>query len=60
MIALYTIGTVSCGMMAYNTTDMYPIPGSLYTAGQLGMAGDIVIDDPFYNDRCEIVFWLSR
>ena len=39
-IALYTISTVSWGMMACDTIDMYSIPRSLYTAGQLGMAGD--------------------
>ena len=37
--------------MACNTMDMYSIPGSLYTAGQLWMAGDIGIDEPFYNDQ---------
>ena len=50
-IALYTMSTVSWGMMACNTMDMYPISGSLYTAGQLEMAGDIDVDDRFYNDR---------
>ena len=50
-IALYTISTVSWGKMKCYTVDMYSIPGSLYTAGQLGIAGDIAIDDPFYNDR---------
>ena len=50
-IALYTIGTVSWGLMACYTMDMYSIPGSLYTAGQLEMAGDIGINYPFYYDR---------
>ena len=51
IITFYTISTLSWGMMACNTMDMYSIPMSLYTAGQLGMAGDIGKDDPFYNDR---------
>ena len=50
-IALYTLKTVSWGMIASNTMDMYSIPRSLYTAGQLGMTGDICIDDPFCDDR---------
>ena len=33
-IALYTMITVSGGMMECNTMDMYSIPESLYTAGQ--------------------------
>ena len=35
--------------------DMYSIPGSLYTAGQLGMAADIGIDEPFFYDRPKIL-----
>ena len=51
IIALYTMTTVSGGMMACNTMDMYSIPESLYTAGQLGMAGNLGTDEPFYDDR---------
>ena len=53
-IALYAISTVSWGMIACSIMDMYSIPGTLYTAGQLGMAGDIVIDEPFHNDQTMI------
>ena len=51
IIALYTISTVSGGMMACNTMEMYSIPKGLYTAGQLGMVDNVGTDEPFYNDR---------
>ena len=50
-IALYTISNVSWGMIACDIMEMYSIPGTLYTAGQLGMAGDMGIDEPFHNDQ---------
>ena len=50
-IALYTKSTISWGMIAWYIMDMFSIPGTLYTAGQLGMAGDIGIDEPFHNDQ---------
>ena len=55
IIALYTIRTVSLGMMPCNNMDIHWIPGSSNTTGHLGMAGHIGMGEPFYNDRSIIL-----
>ena len=51
IIALYTIRTVSLGMMPCNNMDIHWISGSSNTPGHYGMAGHIGMAEPFYNDR---------
>ena len=50
-ISLYTTSIVYWSMERCITVSIYSISWSLKTSGQYGMAGQMGMEDPFYNDR---------
>ena len=50
-ISLYTSRIVYQSMERCITMGIYSISWSLKTSGQYGMAGQMGMEDPFYNDR---------
>ena len=51
IIALYTISIVCWGMIRCFTMRIYSLSWSLKTSGQFEMAGQMGMEEPFYNDR---------
>ena len=51
IISLYTTSIVYQGMVRCLTMCIYSIPWSLISSGQYGMAGQMGMEDPFYNER---------
>ena len=51
IISLYTTRIVYQSMERRITMCIYSIPWSLVTSGQYGMAGQMGMEDLFYNDR---------
>ena len=51
IISLYTTSIVYQSIERCITMGIYSISWSLQTSGQYGMAGQMGIEDPFYNDR---------
>ena len=51
MISMYKTNIVYSGMKLCITMCIYSISRSLIPPGQYGMAGQMGMEDPFYNDR---------
>ena len=51
IITLYTTTIVNLGMVRCITMHIYSLSWNLKTSGQFEMAGQIGMEEPFYNDR---------